>query len=612
MPNFRFALFLLLVSLMTAGGQTPPPTDTHAPINANALVQKIQGELGGPKPDETTVDPNVPHGELINGQVKDSTVYVGSQNNFQVYVPAQYDPAKPACLLVMLDGFGQSEATVLDNLVAKKDVPIIIAIGISPGAIYAQEPGTNHGRPVRFNRDYEFDSANPHFSDYIIKEVLPAAQKLTTKNGRAIHISPDGIDHAATGASSGGIGAFGLAWFRPDQFTRIYSVIGTFVSMHGGHDYPAIIRKTEPKAIRVFLEDGSVDAWNPLFGSWYENNLAMESALTYAGYDVAHAWGTHGHTGDPGATIFPDVMRWLWRDYPAPIKAGISQNSTLQEITLPGEGWEKISQTFQSAAGLAANPKGDVYLSDSAASLVYVLNQGDQAVPFAHGSAIVGQAFGPEGTLYGLVPGDKKIVALDAQAAMRTVADGIAGHAIAVACDGTIYVTEPGEHNDMPSQIWQIKAGGQKQSIDQGLHAISGLAFSPDGMDLFAGESNSKWIYGLWAKPDGTFADRQPFCELHRIDMPDSGGTEDLAFDTRGNLYAATGLGIQVCDNNSRIRAIIPLPSPSGPVRSICFGGPNFDTLYATDGIQVFKRKLKVHGYSPWAARIMYQRGDQF
>jgi gluconolactonase len=216
MPNLHFALLLLLllVPLMTARGQTPPPTDTRAPINANALVQKIQGELGGPKPDETTVDPKVPHGELINGQVKDSAVYVGSQNNFQVYVPAQYDPAKPACLLVMLDGFGQSEATVLDNLIAKKDVPIIIAIGISPGAIYAQEPGTNHGRPVRFNRDYEFDSANPHFSDYIIKEVLPAAQKLTTKNGRAIHISPDGNDHAATGASSGGIGAFGLAWFR--------------------------------------------------------------------------------------------------------------------------------------------------------------------------------------------------------------------------------------------------------------------------------------------------------------------------------------------------------------------------------------------------------------
>jgi len=406
------------------------------------------------------------------------------------------------------------------------------------------------------------------------------------------------------GGSSGGIGAFTLAWRRPDVFGRVYSTIGTFVSMRGGHEYPALIRKTDPKTIRIFLEDGSIDAWNPLFGSWFDANVNMESALTFAGYDVAHAWGTHGHDGRPGAVIFPDVMRWLWRDYPAPIKPGISKNSTLQEIAIPGEGWQKIPQSFQSAAGLAANATGEVYVSDAPAAAVYHLGADDKAVAFAHGTGIVGEAFGPDGTLYGVVSGEKKIVALDAQGNARTVAEGIAGHGIVVTHDGTVYVTEPGEHSDMPSQIWRIPSTGEKSVIDRGLLTASGLCFSPDGSLFYAAEKSTKWIYSYVVQPDGTFTAKQPFYWLHMTDIPNDSGAEDLAVDTHGNLYAATRMGVQVCDQNGRVRAILPLPAPCGPVRGICFGGQHFDILYVTDGTQVFKRPLKVPGFAPWAAPI--------
>jgi sugar lactone lactonase YvrE len=87
-------------------------------------------------------------------------------------------------------------------------------------------------------------------------------------------------------------------------------------------------------------------------------------------------------------------------------------------------------------------------------------------------------------------------------------------------------------------------------------------------------------------------------------DFPNDSGAEDLAVDTHGNLYVATRMGIQVCDQNGRVRVILPLPTPCGPVRSLCFGGPKFDVLYATDGKQVFKRKLKVPGFAPWSAPI--------
>jgi sugar lactone lactonase YvrE len=590
---------LLILTAATLRGQAPVTSDPKT------LVQKIQGELSGPPLAESKPDPGVPHGEFVTGSINDSTIYPGTQNDFQVYIPAQYDPAKPACLLLKLDGFHQEEATVLDNLIARKEVPIIIGVGVTPGTVWNNPAAGAKRQALRFNRSYEFDSVNDHFPDYVLKELLPTVQKLKARDGRAINISPNGNDRAATGGSTGGIGSFTLAWRRPDQFSRVYDVIGTFVSMRGGHEYPALIRKTDPKPLRIFLEDGSTDAWNPLFGSWYDANLNMESALSFAGYDVAHAWGIHGHDGHPGAVIFPDVMRWLWRDYPGPIKPGISGNSTLREITIPGQDWQKIPQSFQSAAGLAANAQGEVFLSDIAAGTLYRFGSGDKPSVFSHQAAgIDGQAFGPDGTLYGVSASGKKVVAFDPQGSVRPVADGIAGHAIVVTHDGTLYVSEPGEHSDMPSRIWQVKVTGDKKVVDNGLLSASGIAFSPDGTLFFAAENSSKWIYSYIVNPDGSLIDKQAYYWLHMTDIPNNSGVEDLTVDTHGNLYAATRMGVQVCDQNGRVRAILPLPTPSGPARSLCFGGAHLDVLYVTDGAQVFKRQLKVPGFPPWSAPI--------
>ena len=578
-------------------------------VNPDALVGKIQNEVSIPFLG-IKADPNIPHGEFLNGRVVNSKIYPGTDDNgFNVYVPAQYDPAKPACLLIKPDGLGFDEGNILDSLIANKEVPVIISLGVGHGAVFNGPVGTANRHATQYNRSYKFDSMNDRFADYVLNEVLPAAQKLKTRDGRAIHLSPDGNDHAAWGASTDGIGAFTLAWQRPDQFTRVYAVIGTFVSMRGGHEYPALIRKTEPKTFRIFMEDGTTDSWNLLFGSWYEENLRMESALKFAGYDVAHAWGVHGHDPRPGMAIFADVMRWLWRDYPSPIKAGTSRNSTLQEITVPQEGWRKVSQTFQSAAGLTANPKGDVYLSDAPAGAIYRFGGQDAApsVFLKQGSGIIGQAFGPDGILYGIVPREKKIVALDSHGkTIRTIAEGITGHGIVVTHDGTLYITEPGEHSDMPSQIWQIKPNGEKKVVDQGIYAASGVAVGSDGSLFYVAEKNTKWIYSYAIQPDGSLASKQAYFWLHLADIPNDGGTEDLAVDMNHNLYAATPMGIQICDFNGRVRAILPLPTPCGPVRSLCFGGEHFDILYATDGTQVFTRRLKVPGFAPWSAPIPY------
>ena len=71
-----------------------------------------------------------------------------------------------------------------------------------------------------------------------------------------------------------------------------------------------------------------------------------------------------------------------------------------------------------------------------------------------------------------------------------------------------------------------------------------------------------------------------------------------MAFDDHGNLYVATKAGVQVCDQNGRVRAILDMPD--GAVTSVCFGGENFDTLYIVCNGKLYKRKLKVHGQPSW------------
>src|SRR6185437_688901 len=250
--------------------------------------------------------------------------------------------------------------------------------------------------------------------------------------------------------------------------------------------------------------------------------------------------------------------------------------------------------------------EGDVYLSDPSAMTIYRIGPGGKPAIFRKRIAVAGQAFGPNGTLFGIVPGERRIVKLDAQGASRTVAKGIVGRGIVVTHAGTLYVSEPGAHNDMPSRIWQIKPGGEKRVVDQGLRSASGIAFSPDGSLFYAAENTTKWIYSYVVQPDGFLEDKQAFYWLHMTDIPNDSGAQDIAVDTHGNLYVATRMGVQISDQNGRVRAILPLPSPSGPVRGLCFGGEHFDFLYVTDGAQVFRRRMNVSGVAPWAAPVAF------
>ncbi len=256
---------------------------------------------------------DAPRGTVRTGTFAASKVFPGTTRSYQVYVPAQYDATKPACLMVFFDGAGMLNATgayrvpvVFDNLIARKEMPVTIAVGINPGSVAATAPGT----PARSQRSYEYDSLGETNARFLLDELLPEALK-------GLNVTADPAGRAVCGNSSGGIAAFTIAWERPDSFRKVVSHIGSFTNIQGGHRYAGLVRasKSAPKPLRVFLQDGSSDLDN-LHGNWPLANHDLAAALKFAGYDHTFVFGTEGHNGKHGGAIFPDTLRWLWRDWP--------------------------------------------------------------------------------------------------------------------------------------------------------------------------------------------------------------------------------------------------------------------------------------------------------
>jgi len=298
----------------------------------------------------------VPQGKTFEFAFDRSAVFPGTSRTITVYVPAQYRGNAPACLYVGLDGLWFNAPIVFDNLIHKGEMPVTIAVGVPPGTVDSASTAVN----PRFNRSFEFDGMSGNLARFLLEEVLPEVERRKTPDGLPILLSKDPNDRAAGGASTGGIGSFTLAWERPDSFHRVFSAVGTFVGMRGGDHYPVLVRKTEPKPIRIFMQDGANDNMDGTLGevgNWWASNLNMLSAFEFAGYSVEHIWGEGGHNLKHGTVVFPDGMRWLWRDWPKPIIAGESKNVFLRSTLLPGETWQPTSEADREARHLLSEAR---------------------------------------------------------------------------------------------------------------------------------------------------------------------------------------------------------------------------------------------------------------
>jgi gluconolactonase len=538
-----------------------------------------------------------PKGEVTRYTFDKSKVFPGTTREYSIYVPKQYDPAKPACVYVNQDGVQYNAPAVFDELIEKGEMPVTIGVFVTPGRVKAP----NGEALDRFNRSFEYDGLGDAYARFVLDELLPDVETRTTSDGKPIKLSKDGNDRAIGGASSGAIAAFTVAWERPDAFRRVFSAIGTYVGLRGGNVYPTLIRKYEPKPIRVFLEDGSGDL-NIYGGDWWMANQEMERALIFAGYEVNHAWGTGGHNGQHATQLFPDAMRWLWKDHPAPVKAGAGSQQ-LREILIPGEGWNLVADGYRFTEGPIANARGEVFFNDIPNSKAYKIGLDGKVSLFASDTkAANGQAFGPDGRLYAVAAGASAVVAYDESGHQTVIADGIRGNDLVVRHDGGIYATNPSREGPEPSRVWYISPKGEKKEVDTGLKFTNGIALSPDQSLLYVAEFRSHWVWSYQIQPDATLKYKQKFYHLHVPDNADEAAADGIRVDRDGRLYVATNMGIQVCDQAGRVNAIIP--TPNGRVANLCFGGEAMDTIFATCGDKVYKRKVKTRGVHPFEAPI--------
>ena len=285
----RLAIPRLLLALVTASGAFAAE---DYKIDPDSLPQE-----------------GVPRGEVTQHQWE-SKIFPGTVRDYWVYVPKQYDAAKPACVMVFQDGGSYVKTNgdfrtpiVFDNLIHKKEMPVTIGIFINPGKVPPAEPD----QKPRDNRSFEYDSLGDQYARFVLEEILPEV-------GRKYNLTKDPEGRAICGISSGGICAWTAAWERPDAFRKVLSHVGSFTDIRGGHVYPALIRKTEKKPIRVFLQDGANDLDN-LHGNWPLANQEMAAALKFAKYDYKFEFGAGAHNGKHGGAILPESLNWLWRDY---------------------------------------------------------------------------------------------------------------------------------------------------------------------------------------------------------------------------------------------------------------------------------------------------------
>jgi enterochelin esterase family protein len=295
----------------TAAVATPPPSPRPKPDPKMDSFYKLG-------PDSLPME-GVPKGKFSAAKILPSSVFPGTQHTYYVYVPAQYDPTKPTAVMIFNDGQammaepGDVQAqNVLDNLIYRREIPVMIGVFINPGRRPDQpEPTPRDWGDRTTNRADEYNPPNDKYARVIVEELMPALRK-------EYNISPDPELHGIMGSSSGGCAAFATAWFRPDDFRKVITFVGSYTDIRGEYIYPELVAESEKKPIRIFMQDGRNDNRFPSDSKrdWFYQNVRLMEALTKKDYDVNYAWGIGNHGQKQGGAIFPSMMRWVWRDQP--------------------------------------------------------------------------------------------------------------------------------------------------------------------------------------------------------------------------------------------------------------------------------------------------------
>ncbi len=576
----------------------------------------------------------VPKGTVSRHILAPGKFFPGTPHNYQVYVPAQYDASRPIAFMIFLDGSGYAGGNVrvpvvLDNLIARRDVPPMVAIFLDPGVM----PALSDQAQNRYERIFEYDSLTPRFASFLIEELVPEVAK-------TYNLSEDANDHGIAGLSTGGVGAFVAAWNRPDQFRRVITWIGSFGNFRGADRLPGLIRRSEPRPLRVFMQTGRQDLVNDA-GSWYLETPRMAAALEFAWNDVKIELGDDGHSNRHGASILPDTLRWLWRDYPRPISvtepqpgAGRGMFAQLvprREVVQPppppappapaagapaaGRGggprgavyaliyrdrlWEQVGDAYESAVSPAMDKDGNVFFADPTSNRIYKSDATRIVTVFKENTGGArALRFGADGRLYATQPSARRLVSYGPAGDEKVVARDIQANDLALTKNGAIYFVDTAQKT-----VGYVDEKGRRRVVyNRGeIMSPTALTLTPDQAMLLVGDGMDRFQWSFQIAADGSLVNGEPF---QRLEMPEEGlfsGVGGLTVDSIGYMWATSAMGIQVCEQPGRCSTILNKPEFNAtPVTSIAFGGPDRAWLYVTQGSRVFRRETKRTGVVAW------------
>ena len=522
-------------------------------------------------------------------QFTQSKIFPGTVREVTVFIPAQYDASKPACVYVKTDGFNSREKANLELAIATHEMPVTVGVFVRPGEVPAPMKGTAGRR----NRDFEYDGITDNNLRFFDEELLPFVAKQYQLN-----LSTDGNDRCIFGGSSGGIAAFTAAWHKPEAFSRVYAASGSWVAFRGGHEFPMMVRKFEARPIRSYLTTATHDMENAA-GNWFLVDQEMNKALKFSGYDYQFRTIDGKHVAGYGEN-WQEAIAYLWKDWPAKVKAGPSAPRA-QEIILPGEDWKLVAEGFKSTRGPSTNAAGEVFFADTSADKIHRIGIDDQVSVFAEktGNAHC-VTIAADGSLYTISEKSGQLLRYDTSGKSSVILDGILGHSILAHPNGSLYVTDNDDKKpNNGGSVWLIK-DGQKKQVDAGIKFATGMAFRPDQWLLSVAEGHSKWAYSYQIADDGKLVNKERFFHLHVQDWDDDAGAESLCYSQEGRQFIATKSGIQISADDGPTQVILTVPD-RGRVTGVAIGGKDKDTLYAFCGNKIWKRKIQQHALGAWS-----------
>jgi len=568
------------------------PNDQHLQWQIKPLAGSAIAGAEAAAAAPTYVAPVIKPEDILPGTIKQtqfnqSKVFPGTVRDVTVFIPAQYDGSKPACVYVKTDGYNAREKTFLETLIATKEMPVTIGVFVKPGTLPAPMKGTMDRR----NRDLEYDGVGDENVRFLNDELLPFVAKEFD-----LKLSTDGNDRCISGGSSGGIAAFTAAWHRPEAFSRVYAASGSWVAFRGGHEFPTMVRKFEAKPIRSYLTTATHDMEN-CAGDWYLIDLEMDKALKFSGYDYQFRSIEGRHVAGYGEN-FLEAMAFLWKGWPERVKAGTSAPRA-QEVIVPGQGWELLAEGFKSTRGPTCSESGEVFFADTSNNKIHRIGLDGKVSEFVGDTNAHCVTMGADGKLYTISEKSGKLMSFDASGAGSVVMEGILGHSILAMPNGGLYLTTNGDKPREEGTVWYVK-DGKKTQVDKGIKFATGMAYRPDQWLLSVAEGHSKWAYSYQINEDGTLKNKERFFHLYVADWEDDAGPECLCYSLEGRQFIATKSGVQISADDGPTQIILPVPDRSR-VSAVAIGGKDKDTLYAFCMNKIWKRKILQHAMGAWS-----------